>query len=103
MSNTFGTLFRVTTFGEPHGVALGCVIDGCPPRIPLNEAVIQRELDRRKPGQSAITTARAEKDEVKILSGVFEGKTLGTPIAMVVFNKDAKSNDYEKLKDVFRP
>lgn len=101
--NTFGHFFRVTTFGESHGVALGCVIDGCPPKIPLSEDVIQRELDRRRPGQSEITTARQEGDKVKILSGVFQGVTLGTPIAMIVENTDARSHDYEKLKSVFRP
>lgn len=103
MGNTIGTLFRVTTFGESHGVALGCVVDGCPPQIPLNEAIVQHELDRRRPGQSAITTARQEGDRVKILSGVFQNKTLGTPIAMIVENTDARSTDYEKLKNVFRP
>ncbi|MBI4994046.1 chorismate synthase [Candidatus Peregrinibacteria bacterium] len=102
MRNTIGQIFRVTTFGESHGIALGCVIDGCPPRIPLSEKDIQAELDRRKPGQSNLTTPRAEKDKVKILSGVFQGKTLGTPIAMVIFNADAKSADYENLKNVFR-
>lgn len=102
MGNVIGQIFRVTTFGESHGVALGCVIDGCPPKIPLNEKDIQIELDRRKPGQSNLTTPRAEEDKVKILSGVFQGKTLGTPIAMIVFNEDAKSADYEKLKNVFR-
>lgn len=103
MGNAIGTIFRVTTFGESHGPALGCVIDGCPTGISLNEKDIQVELDRRKPGQSNLTTVRAEEDRVKILSGVFEGKTLGTPIAMTVSNHDAKSGDYEKLKDVFRP
>lgn len=101
--NTIGKLFRLTTFGESHGLALGCVIDGCPAGILLNEKDIQSELDRRKPGQSALTTSRAEDDKVKILSGVFEGKTLGTPIAMIVENKGHKSSDYEKMKDVFRP
>lgn len=103
MGNTFGKLLRITTFGESHGVALGCVIDGCPPKIPLSEKDIQRELDRRKPGQSAIATSRREGDEVKILSGIFEGKTLGTPIAMAVYNSDQRSGDYEKFKNVFRP
>lgn len=103
MGNTFGKLFRVTTFGESHGTALGAVIEGCPPKISLTEEDIQKELDRRKPGQSAVTTARKEDDKVRILSGVFEGQTLGTPIAMIVFNKDAKSQDYEKLKEVYRP
>lgn len=102
MGNTIGQIFRVTTFGESHGVALGCVIDGCPPKIPLTEKEIQAELDRRKPGQSNLTTPRQESDKVQILSGVFQGKTLGTPIAMVVFNEDARSSDYENLKNVFR-
>ena len=102
MGNVIGQIFRVTTFGESHGVALGCVIDGCPPKIPLTEKDIQAELDRRKPGQSNLTTPRAEEDKVQILSGIFQGKTLGTPIAMIVFNTDAKSADYEKLKNVFR-
>lgn len=103
MSNTFGTLFRVTTFGESHGAALGCVIDGCPPKIPLKVEEIQHELDRRKPGQSAVTTGRQEADRVKILSGIFEGFSLGTPIAMIVENTDARSSDYEKFAKVFRP
>lgn len=103
MGNTIGTLFRVTTFGESHGVALGCVIDGCPPLLPITEEEIQHELDRRKPGQSAVTTARKEGDRVKILSGIFEGKTLGTPIAMIVENADQRSSDYEHIKNVFRP
>lgn len=103
MGNTIGTLFRVTTFGESHGVALGCVIDGCPPQLSISEEEIQHELDRRKPGQSHITTARKEGDRVKILSGIFQGKTLGTPIAMIVENSDQRSGDYEHLKNVFRP
>lgn len=103
MGSAFGKLLRVTTFGESHGTALGCVLDGCPPNIPLNENQIQRELDRRKPGQSALTTGRSEGDRVQILSGVFEGRTLGTPIAMVVYNTDARSADYEKFKRAFRP
>lgn len=102
MGNTFGKIFRVTTFGESHGAALGCVVDGCPPRLALKESDIQFELDRRRPGQSAVATARKEKDEVKILSGVFEGKTLGTPIAMIVENKDARFEDYKKFKNIFR-
>ncbi len=101
--NTFGKLFRVTTFGESHGVAVGVVIDGCPAGLDVDVSDIQRELDRRKPGQSSITTARKEEDEAKILSGVFEGKTTGTPIAIIVYNKGHKSKDYDKLKDVFRP
>lgn len=103
MGSTLGQALRVTTFGESHGVALGCVVDGCPPNIPLSEKDVQFELDKRKPGQSKLTTARGEKDKVIILSGVFEGKTLGTPIAMMVENSDAKSGDYENLKDVYRP
>lgn len=103
MGNTIGELFRVTTFGESHGIALGCVIDGCPPQIEITPEMIQRDLDRRKPGQSAVTTARKEPDKVKILSGIFEGKTLGTPIAMIVENADMRSSDYEALKNVFRP
>lgn len=103
MGNTIGTLFRITTFGESHGVALGCVIDGCPSKIPLTEEEIQQELDRRKPGQSAVTTQRREGDKVKILSGLFQGKTLGTPIAMIVENSDMRSGDYEGLKNIFRP
>src|SRR5205814_5826336 len=90
MSNTFGQLFRVTTFGESHGGGVGVVIDGCPPNIELSEARIQRELDRRRPGQSEIATQRKEEDRCEILSGVFGGKTLGTPIAILVRNKDAR-------------
>src|SRR3989338_679902 len=101
--NTFGTLFKLTTFGESHGPAIGVVIDGAMPSLPLCEADIQVELDRRRPGQSSITTQRKESDTVEILSGVFEGKTTGAPIALLIRNQDAKSKDYEKLKDVFRP
>lgn len=101
--NTFGKNFRVTTFGESHGKALGCVIDGCPPKIPLSEADIQPLLDRRRPGTSALTSPRAEADIVEILSGVFEGKTTGTPIAMIVRNTNAKPGDYDELREVFRP
>src|SRR4051794_5248094 len=103
IGNTFGKLFRVTTFGESHGKALGCIIDGCPANFEICEEDIQKELDRRKPGQSAITTQRSEGDKVEILSGVFEGKTTGTPIAMIIFNKDQKSEDYSNIKDIFRP
>lgn len=103
MSNTIGILFRVTTFGESHGPALGCVVDGCPPKIPLNEKDIQVELDRRRPGQSRAATQRKEPDRARILSGVFKGKTLGTPIAMIVENTDTRSADYEKIKNIFRP
>lgn len=101
--NTLGTLFRLTTFGESHGPALGSIIDGCPAGIPLERELIQAALDRRRPGQSAITTARAEPDQVEILSGVFEGKTLGTPIAAIVRNTNQRSGDYEKLKTEDRP
>jgi len=101
--NTFGALFRVTTFGESHGKALGAVIDGCPPNLDLSEADIQAELDRRKPGGHKASTSRVEEDRVEILSGVFEGKTTGTPIALVIQNRDADSGAYEELRDVFRP
>ena len=103
MSNTFGQLFRVTTFGESHGGGIGVVIDGCPPKIDISEVDIQRELDRRRPGQSKITTQRKEEDRCEILSGVFEGKTLGTPIAIVVCNKDVRSEDYSEIARKFRP
>lgn len=101
--NTFGKLFTVTSFGESHGLALGCIIDGCPPGMALNESDLQRDLDRRKPGQSRFTTQRRESDEVKILSGVFEGKTTGTPIGLLIENTDQRSKDYGKIKDQFRP
>jgi chorismate synthase len=103
MSNTFGQLFRVTTFGESHGGGIGAVIDGCPPRIEISEAEIQRELTRRRPGQSKLTTQRKEEDRCEILSGVFEGKTLGTPIAILVRNKDARPEDYIEMARKFRP
>ena len=101
--NTFGELFKVTTYGESHGKALGCIIDGCPPNIELNESDIQHELNRRKPGQSDVTTQRKEDDLVEILSGVFEGKTTGTPISLIIYNQDQRSKDYSNIKDVFRP
>jgi chorismate synthase len=101
--NSFGQIFRISTWGESHGGGVGVVIDGCPSGVAINLGIIQKELDRRKPGQSQITTQRDEADEVEILSGVFMGKTLGTPIAMLVRNKDAKSEDYENLKTQFRP
>lgn len=101
--NTFGQLFKVTTFGESHGGCVGCVVDGCPPGIEITEAEIQKELDRRKPGQSSITSPRKEEDEIKILSGYFEGKTTGTPILMLAYNKDMRPEDYDHLKDAFRP
>jgi len=101
--NTLGQNFRVTTFGESHGLALGCIVDGCPPGLELCEADIQAELDRRKPGTSKHSTARREDDEVQILSGVFEGKTTGTPIGMIIHNKDQRSKDYSKVAETFRP
>ena len=103
MGNTFGQLFCVTTFGESHGGGIGVVIDGCPPKIEISGADIQRELDRRKPGQSKITTQRKEEDRCEILSGVFEGQTLGTPIAILVRNRDARPQDYVDLAKTFRP
>ncbi len=101
--NTFGKLFRFTTWGESHGPAIGCVVDGCPPNIAISEKDIQLELNKRKPGQSKFTTQRKENDEVNILSGIFEGKTTGTPISMIIFNKDTRSRDYETIKNKFRP
>ena len=101
--NTFGTLFTVTTFGESHGPAIGCVIDGCPPGMLLSEADIQPELDRRRPGTSRHVTQRQEPDQVEILSGVFEGKTTGTPIALLIRNQDQRSKDYGNIVDTFRP
>ncbi len=101
--NTYGKLFTVTTFGESHGPALGCIIDGCPPGIELTEADLQRDLDRRKPGTSRHTTQRREADEVKILSGVFEGKTTGTPIGLLIENTDQRSKDYSNIEETFRP
>ncbi len=101
--NTIGKLFTVTSFGESHGAAIGCIIDGCPPGFKLSEADIQPDLDRRKPGTSRHTTQRREADEVEILSGVFEGKTTGTPIGLLIRNTDQRSKDYSKIKDLFRP
>jgi chorismate synthase len=103
MGNTFGHLFRITTFGESHGGGVGVVIDGCPPLLEITQAEIQFELDRRKPGQSKITTPRRESDECEIISGVFEGKTTGTPIAILVRNKDARSQDYDEMALKYRP
>jgi chorismate synthase len=103
MGNIFGKIFTVTTFGESHGAAIGCIIDGCPAGLELDEAFIQSELDRRKPGQSKITTQRKEEDKFKILSGVFEGKTTGTPIAIVIENADQRSKDYGHIVESFRP
>jgi len=101
--STFGSLFRVTTWGESHGPAVGCVVDGCPPGIAINLDEIQADMDRRRPGQSRITTQRKEGDEVEILSGVFEGQTTGTPIAMMVRNEDQRSRDYSEMMNLYRP
>ncbi len=102
MGNVFGDLFRVASFGESHGVALGCVIDGCPAGVELSEADIQKDLDRRRPGQSAVTTSRAEADRCRILSGIFEGKTLGSPICVVVENTNQRSEDYSQIERLWR-
>ena len=101
--NTFGKLFRFTSWGESHGAAIGCIIDGCPPRIPLSEKDIQKYLNERKPGSSKFVTQRKEDDKVTILSGVFEGKTTGTPIMLIIWNKNQKSKDYSDIKNKFRP
>ncbi len=101
--NSFGDIFRITTFGESHGPAIGVIIDGCPAGLPVSIEAIQLDLDRRKPGQSKITTQRKEADTVEVLSGIFEGKTLGTPIALIIRNEDAKSKDYSHIKDSYRP
>ena len=101
--NSFGNRFRFTTFGESHGKAIGCVVDGMPAGLAIDEEFIQSELDRRRPGQNQFTTQRKESDRVEILSGIFEGRSTGTPIAMVIFNKDQKSKDYSNIKDIFRP
>jgi chorismate synthase len=103
MGNSFGRLFRITTFGESHGTAVGVIVDGCPPRLPLGEADVQRELDRRRPGQSRITTQRKEADQVQILSGVYAGVTLGTSIAMMVKNADNRARDYGEMREKYRP
>ncbi len=103
MGNTFGHMFRITTWGESHGDAVGVVVDGCPPRLPLSVEEIQRELDRRRPGQSEISTQRREGDQAQILSGVFDGLTLGTPILIGVWNEDARGRDYEHMRTKFRP
>lgn len=101
--NSFGTLFRITTFGESHGAAIGCIVDGCPAGLDFDHDFIQRELDRRRPGQSAIVTQRKESDTVQVLSGVFEGKTTGTPITFVIPNEDQRSRDYDHIAKAFRP
>ncbi len=103
MASSFGKIFRITTFGESHGGGVGVVVDGCPPRLELDAGLIQRDLDRRRPGQSRLTTPRQEEDRAEILSGLFEGRTLGSPIAIVVRNKDARPAAYEHMKDVYRP
>ncbi len=100
--NTFGKIFRFTTWGESHGAAIGCVVDGCPPSIALSEKNIQTDMNRRRPGKSKFTSQRKESDKVEILSGVFQGKTTGTPISMIIYNKDARSRDYETIKNKFR-
>ena len=101
--NTFGKIFRFTTWGESHGPAIGCVVDGCPPNVTLSEKDIMKDMNRRRPGQSKFTSQRKESDKVKILSGVFEGKSTGTPISMIIYNEDSKSRDYETIKNKFRP
>ncbi|MEE8166580.1 MAG: chorismate synthase [Myxococcota bacterium] len=103
MGSVYGNLFRISTFGESHGGGVGVVLEGCPPRLPIEVAEIQRDLDRRRPGQSVLTTPRDEADQAEILSGVFEGLTLGTPIGILVRNKDARPSAYESIRDVFRP
>ena len=101
--NTFGKIFRFTTWGESHGPAIGCIVDGCPPNIHISENEIQKDMDKRRPGQSKFTTQRNESDKISILSGVFQGKTTGTPISMIIYNEDKRSRDYETIKDKFRP
>ena len=101
--NTIGQIFTLTTFGESHGPALGAIVDGCPPGIEISVEDLQLDLDRRRPGQSKYTTQRREKDQIQILSGVFEGKTTGTSIGLLIQNEDQKSKDYEDIKNIFRP
>jgi len=101
--NTFGKIFRFTTWGESHGPAIGCVVDGCPPNIPISEKDIQIDMNRRRPGKSKFTSQRKELDKVEILSGIFQGRTTGTPISMIIYNQDSRSRDYETIKDKFRP
>jgi len=103
MGNSFGTLFRISSWGESHGGGIGVVVDGCPPKLPLGTEDIQPFLDRRRPGQSILTTPRDEADQVEILSGIFDGMTLGTPIALLVRNKDARPQAYDEMKEKFRP
>ena len=101
--NTFGKIFRFTTWGESHGPAIGCIVDGCPPNISISQKDIQNDMDKRRPGKSKFTSQRKELDKVEILSGVFNGRTTGTPISMIIYNKDARSRDYETIKNKFRP
>ena len=101
--NSHGQLFKVTTYGESHGEAIGCIIDGCPPNLKIDIKDIQKDLDRRKPGKTRHTSQRRETDKVEILSGVFEGKTTGTPISLIIYNEDARSKDYSDIKDLYRP
>ncbi|HAS45302.1 MAG TPA: chorismate synthase, partial [Microscillaceae bacterium] len=101
--NTYGKVFRITTFGESHGTAIGVTIDGCPPNLELDIAHIQQELNRRRPGQSKIVTQRKEPDQVQIVSGIFEGKTTGTPLTLIIWNQDAKSKDYSHIATKYRP
>ena len=101
--NTFGKIFRFTTWGESHGPAIGCIIDGCPPNIALSEKDIQKDMNRRRPGNSKFVSQRKESDKIEILSGVFNGKTTGTPISILIANEDKRSRDYESIKNKFRP
>ena len=101
--NTFGKIFRFTTWGESHGPAIGCIVDGCPPNIPVSEKDIMEDMNRRRPGKTKFTSQRKESDKVEILSGIFQGRTTGTPISMIIYNRDAKSRDYESIKNKFRP
>ena len=101
--NTFGKIFRFTTWGESHGPAIGCIVDGCPPNIALSEKDIQKDMDRRRPGNSKFVSQRKESDKVQILSGVFQGRTTGTPLSLIIYNEDKRSRDYESIKDKFRP
>ena len=101
--NTFGKIFRFTTWGESHGPAIGCIVDGCPPNIALSEKDIQKDMDRRRPGNSKFVSQRKESDKIEILSGVFNGKTTGTPISILIRNEDKRSRDYESIKNKFRP
>jgi len=103
MNNSFGTFFRITTFGESHGKAIGVVIDGCPAGLDIDETFIQSRLDKRKPGQSSITTSRKEDDKAQVISGVYNGKSTGAPITILIENKDQRSEDYDALKDAYRP